>query len=205
MAYVLYRVGLLEFGQGDLKGASLLLGQSLSLSRDLRNKRGMAVSASALACVAGIQGRADRATRLFGVATALLDASNYRLTPTLSELHRRAEANARAVLGDRGFAASLAEGRRMTLDEGIALALAEAGISTGEPVEAAPVSADHSLSQRELEVVKLICGGLTDREVAAQLSISPRTVDGHLRRIFAKTGVHSRTALAIWAVQRHIA
>ena len=42
--------------------------------------------------------------------------------------------------------------------------------------------------------------GLSDRQIAARLAISPRTVDNHLRRIFGKVGVSSRTALATWAL-----
>jgi hypothetical protein len=81
--------------------AAALQSQSLSLSWALRNKRGMAVSAEVLACLAGIQGRAERAARLFGVATALLDAANYLLPPTLFELHRRGEGAARGAWATR--------------------------------------------------------------------------------------------------------
>ena len=43
--------------------------------------------------------------------------------------------------------------------------------------------------------------GLSDRQIASRLGISPRTVDNHLRHIFEKTGVSSRTALATWALR----
>ena len=42
----------------------------------------------------------------------------------------------------------------------------------------------------------LVRQGLSNREVAAQLFLSPRTIDFHLRNVFAKTGVTSRTQLA---------
>lgn len=57
------------------------------------------------------------------------------------------------------------------------------------------------LSLRELEIVCLVAQGLTDKEVAARLFISPRTVDGHMRRMFAKLDVPSRTAMAALAVR----
>lgn len=58
------------------------------------------------------------------------------------------------------------------------------------------------LTTRELEVVDEIGRGLRNREVARKLGISEKTVKAHLVSIFAKLGVHSRTALALWATDR---
>jgi DNA-binding NarL/FixJ family response regulator len=51
------------------------------------------------------------------------------------------------------------------------------------------------LSQRETEVLKLVARGYADKEVAARLGISPSTVDTHVRAIFRKFSVHSRSQL----------
>jgi DNA-binding CsgD family transcriptional regulator len=53
-----------------------------------------------------------------------------------------------------------------------------------------------TLTGKELRVARLVAQGLTNREVAARLSLSPHTVDYHLKHAFAKLGVHSRTSLA---------
>jgi DNA-binding CsgD family transcriptional regulator len=58
-----------------------------------------------------------------------------------------------------------------------------------------PSTADQ-LTQQELQVARLVAQGLSNRDVAAQLFVSPRTVEFHLRHIFAKLGVTSRTELA---------
>lgn len=55
---------------------------------------------------------------------------------------------------------------------------------------------DDSLSARELEVAEAVACGLSNKEVAARLEISVRTVENHMRSIFAKLGVSSRTRLA---------
>lgn len=60
----------------------------------------------------------------------------------------------------------------------------------------------HELSEREIQVVTLIAGGLMDAEIAARLGISTRTVQSHVRRAMEKTGTSTRTHLAVTAVRR---
>ena len=52
----------------------------------------------------------------------------------------------------------------------------------------------HQLTTREMEVLKLLCKGLRNSEIAGRLFRSVRTVDHHLEAVFAKLGVGSRTA-----------
>ncbi len=59
-----------------------------------------------------------------------------------------------------------------------------------------PVEAVAGLTPRELQVAVAVAGGATTREAAAALFISPRTVEAHLGRVYAKLGVRSRAALA---------
>jgi pimeloyl-ACP methyl ester carboxylesterase/DNA-binding CsgD family transcriptional regulator len=57
-----------------------------------------------------------------------------------------------------------------------------------------------ALSRREREVVILVARGLSNRQVASELSISPATVERHVANIFGKLGFHSRAQVAAWAV-----
>ena len=54
---------------------------------------------------------------------------------------------------------------------------------------------DFQLSRRELEIATLVAEGKTNREIAAELYLSDRTVESHLTRVFAKLGVSSRAAI----------
>lgn len=58
-----------------------------------------------------------------------------------------------------------------------------------------------TLSEREIEVVRLLGQGLTNKDVAQSLILSVRTVEAHLRNIYGKLGVRSRTEAALWAVR----
>ncbi|MGW4498758.1 LuxR C-terminal-related transcriptional regulator, partial [Micromonospora sp. NPDC004336] len=53
-----------------------------------------------------------------------------------------------------------------------------------------------ALTDRELEVAQMVTTGLTNDQIARRLFLSPRTIEAHLHRIFAKLGVNSRTAVA---------
>jgi DNA-binding NarL/FixJ family response regulator len=61
---------------------------------------------------------------------------------------------------------------------------------------------EESLSPRELEVLKVAATGSTNKEIARDLEISPRTVQVHLANIFSKLGVGSRTEAVLYAIKR---
>ena len=66
-----------------------------------------------------------------------------------------------------------------------------------EPVEG-------PLSRREVEVLKLVMAGMTNRQIGQELFIAERTVEGHVERIRGKLGVRSRTEAALWAVRHGV-
>jgi DNA-binding NarL/FixJ family response regulator len=60
------------------------------------------------------------------------------------------------------------------------------------------------LSVRELEVLRMTAHGMANKEIAGKLSLSLRTVEGHLNRTFDKLGVASRTEAVFHAVNHHL-
>ena len=66
--------------------------------------------------------------------------------------------------------------------------------ATGETARRRDTSAAQ-LSSQEFQIAGLVAEGLTNRDIAAQLYLSPRTIDYHLRKVFSKLGIGSRTEL----------
>ena len=60
------------------------------------------------------------------------------------------------------------------------------------------------LTGREVEVLQLAARGLTTREIADRLYISPKTADHHIQHVYTKIGVSTRAAAALWAIQQDI-
>jgi ATP/maltotriose-dependent transcriptional regulator MalT len=65
-------------------------------------------------------------------------------------------------------------------------------------------AAPHGLSARELEVLRLVASGKTNRQIAEELVVSEHTVARHVQNIFAKLGVSSRTAAAAFAFEQRL-
>jgi DNA-binding CsgD family transcriptional regulator len=67
--------------------------------------------------------------------------------------------------------------------------------AAGDNAEIAPPSPAEALTPQQQQIARLVAGGATNREVAAQLFLSPRTVDHHLRNIYTRLGIRSRVEL----------
>jgi DNA-binding NarL/FixJ family response regulator len=74
--------------------------------------------------------------------------------------------------------------------------LAGSGLATPPLAQLAQAASRTGLTAREQEVVALASAGRSNREIAAELVLSLRTVENHLHRAFAKLGVASRSELA---------
>ncbi len=148
-------------------------------------------------------GRDEDAARHLDAALRLADACQAPYERALTLL---ATAQMQAAGSDNAAArALLVEVRALCEPFGAQLALARADTLLAHlpatPAHAYPAG----LSAREVEVLRLVAQGMTDRQVAEQLFLSPRTINQHLRSIYNKLGVSSRAAATHFAVERGIA
>ena len=75
-------------------------------------------------------------------------------------------------------------------------------LSQAHPTHAPASGRTSELTRRELDVLRLIAAGRSTKEIAGELCISPKTVDHHVQHIYAKIGVSTRVAAAIYARER---
>ena len=163
-----------------------------------------------------------RVARLHGAADQMwrraVDEPRYGLNALHAE-RERAERLAREALGDgrydreheTGAAMSTAEAVRYALGEEERPAPGRAGARSGSaadpgtapPGEGAGQDPWELLTAREREVATLVADGLTNKDIAAQLVVSKRTVDAHVEHILGKLGYSSRVQVAALASAQH--
>jgi DNA-binding CsgD family transcriptional regulator len=148
-------------------------------------------------------GRHEEAAHHVDAALALAEACE---TPYERALTLLAIAQLRIATGETQTARTLLEDARTICAQlGATPALARADALLAHLLAAPAHAYPAGLSAREVEVLRLVAQGMTDRQVAERLFLSPRTINQHLRSIYNKLGVSSRAAATHFAVERGIA
>ena len=199
MAWALANKAQVALARGDADTARALNEESYALHVELGNSVGVADALAGLAAVAAGAGDRQRAAAWLGAARAICEAIGVPLLPHHGQ-YRRTEATLRAALGEPALAAAMEAGRSLRPEEIVAEA---ATLPThAAPAAAAPnPAAAYGLTPREVEVLRLVAAGRTDREIGEELFISWRTAQGHVASILAKLGVNSRAAAAGAAIR----
>jgi non-specific serine/threonine protein kinase len=207
-AFTLANLAWVEMQQGDAARAAALFGRALADIRELGDREATAYLLEDVARLAQRTGREEPAARLLAAAAALRTADGIRLALLHRAGHEPAVAAAREALGEAGFAAAWEAGVALPVEDAVAEALAAAA-ELAAPRAPAAVSRDAfaaaGLTPREVEVLRLLAEGRSDREIAAALFLSPRTVGWHVTHLLDKLGVESRTAAAAYALRHGLA
>ena len=143
-----------------------------------------------LALAAAALGHFEASARLFGAAESWFDTHGAEIRTAFDkDAHHQAVRTVRFRLGDDAWAQAHTAGRRLTSAQ--ALELAEEVI---HELTVALNVRQVGLTDRELEVLQLLRLGLGNADIADRLVLSQRTVHSHVRSIFTKLGVTTRTA-----------
>lgn len=182
--------------RGDCDRAAATARESLALFHQLGDKRGIAGCLDLLADGARGRGDAMRSVRLLAATESLRQAIGAAQPDAHRADRERIVADLRGAVGAEVFAGAWETGRASSLDEIVAEALTPNEPAAGP---APPATAQAGpLTRREREVAALIARGQTNRQIAATLFISERTVDTHVEHVLAKLGVSSRAQVAAW-------
>jgi predicted ATPase/DNA-binding CsgD family transcriptional regulator len=193
LQYALDNLGWVALLRGDRERAKAFHEESLALCKELGDRLVASESLDGLACAAGIEGKADRAARLFGAAQALREAVGYQRTPRERALRTPFLAAVHSRLDKATWDAAFTEGVEMILEEAIDYASSEDLVYEHTSRDLFVPDTGKTLTSREVEVLRLICSGASNKEIAQQLVISVHTVKRHVANVLRKLNVPSRT------------
>jgi ATP/maltotriose-dependent transcriptional regulator MalT len=233
VAMVLRESGSAELAFGDYPAARQRLQEAVVAYQRLGSARGVGAVLADLAALAACEGRFARALRLAGAAGALLQASGTLITLVSPPRDDSWQQAARQALGLEAAAREEAAGAAMPLEAAVAYALEDGSRESGAPAGTSPAALvdgtvaastrgesptggtdgganrlqplPKGLSEREVEVLRLVAEGKTNRQIATHLVLSEKTVGRHLANIFDKLGVSSRAAATAFAVREGLA
>ncbi len=139
----------------------------------------------------------QRAARLLGAAQGIRQRTQEARCRLFDHDHEQTLARVRDTLGESAFEQSRSEGEALSTTEAIAFA------QRGRGERKRPASGWESLTPAELDVIRLLSEGLSNKEIAARLFISPRTAQTHLTHIYSKLNLTSRVQV-VQEAARHI-
>lgn len=210
MSLVLGNLGNIALSLGDLSGAIAYYNEGFALAQKMGDKKTISSYLMGFAKVAAARRQPKEAAYLVSLAASEFNISKLMNVPERA-LYDRQVADLRAQLGEEVFIAAWNHGRTLTPAEAIA-AFEQAPVPEPIPAELEPPikkppslpTYPDDLTEREVEVLRLIAQGWTNPQIAEHLVISPRTVNAHLTSIYRKIQVSTRSAATRYAIEHHL-
>ncbi len=191
---MLRNFGMVGMMTGDSTAARSGFVEALRVARLFDNRLAEYYGLACLGWHAATSGQPRKAARLLGAAEALaLQTGADILGPAAQRLTEAKQATV-AALGTASFDAEFSAGQHLSRRAALDLALGESRATD----TAAQGAAAGPLAKRELEVGHLVAEGLSNKQIAARLFISDRTVAAHVSNIMDKLGLNSRAQIAVW-------
>ncbi len=200
-ALALCRLAVLARDDAQDRRAAQLYHEALRHWVGIRDRWLVTLALAGLAELASRHGQAIAAATLLGSIDAMAESAGAPHFHTARLNAARADAAALAALGAEECARRRTAGAHLHWDDIVALA---AAIHIPPPPVAGPAAQARALTPRERDVLRLLVGGLTDREIATALFIGHRTAQDHVSHILDKLGVVNRTEAAALAVRTNL-
>lgn len=194
-------LGYIALARGDLDRATVCARDALDLAVAFDDTIGLAFAIELVAWTAAAHDQPGRAAVFLGAASSIWGSFGQQLYGSRfwQQWREVYVAAVSATLGETAFEAAHGHGATLTHAEMARLALDRDQRDT--PLVPSP----SSLSDREREIVELAAQGQTNREIAEQLYLSHRTVEGHVSRALEKLGLKRRGQLAGWVSEHAVA
>ena len=164
--------------------------QALTIGREIQSRIGIIDALECLGCLSASTDDREKAARLFGAADAHRRSIGYQRFALHQSGYDAAVTALRAALGEKVLGLAWDEGAALTVDDAVNYAL------RGRGERNRPAVGWLSLTPAERDVARLVAEGLANKEIAARLFVSPRTVQTHLTHMYGKLGLTSRVQLA---------
>jgi ATP/maltotriose-dependent transcriptional regulator MalT len=204
MAQALQTLAAAASVRGDQADAARRYAEVLDIRLAIEDPSGLAGAFGGIAGIAAALGKLEPAARLLGAGSALRDAIGIRH----GSHHLRGVqvlADVQSRLDERAFAAAWQTGRARSVEQAVAEArtiISEATQKPGAAPQSTVAASPGGLTARELDVLRLLAEGHSDREIAETLFIGTRTVQTHVANLFAKLDVNARAEAAAVAVRK---
>lgn len=220
-ANVLQLAGYASFNNQDQRTASERYLESLDLALQVKDEWLVVLCLLGLGEVAAHERMFGLAAQFWGRQEALRESIVARRTGLVRDLSEKLKAAIQQQYGERAFRQAWDQGRGMTIEQLLEAwekarnvkksSQAQDQASSAEPHSQRtlyevkrPAPAPQPFGQltaREIEVLRLLAQGLTNAQIAAQLVVSPRTIDTHLTSIYGKIQVTTRSAAVRYALE----
>ncbi|MEV3964516.1 protein kinase [Nocardia sp. NPDC050193] len=195
-ALALRPLALALWRHGNSGRAMRLLKEALATSRRLVDPLVAVIALEILAWISIEHNQAQRTAVLLGAADGLGHSIGTSIVfPDMAAFHTDCARRTQDSLGKRRFESAHRKGSAMTLESAVDFALGEQDRDVASTHQEVP------FTRRERQVMDLIAEGMTNKAIAARLTISQRTARGHVENILTKLGFNSRAQIAAWVVE----